>query len=90
MNIIRKGNDKIYQGEQISDVICDQLKEIRTTLKFYMTSYLVCATASMRQFPGLSTKGDRRQTLVWDYYSQLTIINWRSHFCRVNDAFFAV
>lgn len=64
MNIIRKGNDRIDWGEQISDAIFNQLKEARTTLKFYVTSYLVYVVASMRQFPGLSTKGDRRQTLV--------------------------
>lgn len=69
MNIIRKGNDKIDWGEKIRDAIYEQLKEVRTTLKFYMTSYLVYVAASMRQFSGLSTKGDRRKTAIWDYYS---------------------
>lgn len=90
MNIIRKGNDMIDWGEQISDAICEQLKEVRTNLKFYMTFYLVYAVASMRKFPRLSTKGDRRQTPVWDYYSKLTIANWGSHCRRVNDVLFVI
>lgn len=89
-SIIRKGNTKIDWGEQISDALCAQLKEVKTTLKFYMTSYLVNAAASMRQYPSLSTKSDKRLVHVWNYYDQLTIKNQGSHFRRVNDAFFFV
>lgn len=48
MNIIRKGAARIDWGEQINDVLCAQLKEVKVTLKFYMTSYLVYAATSMR------------------------------------------
>lgn len=90
MNIIRKGDAKIDWGEQISDALCAQLKEVKVTLKLYMTSYLLYAAASMKQYPGLSTKGDRRLVPVREYYDQLTIKNQGSHFRRVNDAFFDV
>lgn len=55
-----------------------------------MTSYLVYAIASMRQYPGFSTKDDRRLVPVWDNYYQLIIDNQRSHFRRVNDVAFVV
>lgn len=85
MNIIRKGVAKIDCSEQISDVLCAQLKEVKITLKFYMTAYLVYATTSMKQYPGLSTKGDKRLVPVWEYYDQLTIKNQGNHFRRVNE-----
>lgn len=44
----------------------------------------------MRQYPGSSTKGDRRIVPVWEYYDQLTIKNQGNHYRRVNDAFFDV
>lgn len=90
MKIIRKGVARIDWGEQISDALCAQLKEVKVTLKFYMNSYLVYAVASMRQYPSLSTKGDRRLVPVREYCDQLTIKNQGSHYRRVNDAFFAV
>lgn len=55
-----------------------------------MTSYLVYAAASMRQYLGLSTKGERRLVPVWEYYDQLMIKNQGNHFRRVNDSFFAM
>lgn len=55
IHVIRKNKEK-----QISDALCDQLIKVLTTLKFYMTSYLVYVAPSMRHFPSLSTKGDRR------------------------------
>lgn len=90
MNIIKKGAARIDWDEQISDALFSQLKEVKVTLKLYMTSYMVYATASMRQYPGLSTKGDRRLVPVWNYYDQLTIHNQENHFRRVNDDFFVV
>lgn len=90
INIIRKGATRIDWGEQISDVLCAQLKEVKVTLKFYMTSYLVYVAASMKQYLGLSIKGDRRVVPVWEYYDQLTIKNQGNHYRRVIDAFFAV
>lgn len=90
MKIIRKGAARIDWGEHISDALCAHLKEVKVTLKFYMISYLVYEAASMRQYPGLSTKGDRRLVPVWEYYDQLTIKNQGSLYRRVNDAFFAV
>lgn len=47
MNIIRKGNDKIDRGQQISDAICKQFKEVRTTLKLY--DFLPCVCNRLHQ-----------------------------------------
>lgn len=53
-----------------------------------MNSYLVYLAASLRHFPGLSTKGDRSLIPVWEYYDQLPLRPRRLHFRRVQDAFF--
>lgn len=54
-----------------------------------MTSYLVYAVASMRNFPILSTIGDKRKVLVYEYFTQLTLKESIFYFRRVNDTFFA-
>ncbi|XP_059064729.1 uncharacterized protein LOC131856815 [Cryptomeria japonica] len=54
----KKRAPKIDWGDQIGDALYAQLKEVKITQKFYMTSYLVYEAASIRQYPGLSTKGD--------------------------------
>lgn len=48
MKIIRKGTTKIDWGEKIDDALCIRLKEVKTSLKLYMTSYLVYVATSMR------------------------------------------
>lgn len=78
----------ICWGEIISDALCEQLAVVPTTFTFYMNSYLVYIAASLRHFPGLSTKGDRMLVPVWEYYDQLPLRSSRSHFRRVRDAFF--
>lgn len=63
-HVIRQNKEKIFWEKQISDAICEKLSKAPTTLKFYMTSYLVYITASMRHFPSLFSIGDRRQVEV--------------------------
>ena len=53
-----------------------------------MNSYLVYIVAAMGFFSGLSTKGDRLQVPVWEYYDQITLANNKFHYKRVQDAFF--
>lgn len=64
IRIIRRQKVHIDWGKQISDEIHEQLINAPSTLKFYMTSYLVYAVAVMRQFSGLSTKGNRMMVPV--------------------------
>lgn len=80
IHVIRQNKDKIFWGKQIIDAICEQLTKVSTTLKFYMTSYLVYIAASMRHFPGLTTTGDKRQVEVHEYYTQLVLKESHSHF----------
>lgn len=56
--IIRRKKAHIDWGTQINDEIHEQLINVTTTLKLYMTSYLVFVAAVMRQFLRLSTKGN--------------------------------
>lgn len=88
IHIIKQNKKKIFQGKQIADALCEQLTKVTTTLKFYMTSYLVYVATSMRHFPGLSTTSDRSQVPIYKYFSQLTLSKSVHHFRRVNDAFF--
>lgn len=78
----------ISWGEIISDILCEQLAAVPSTMMFYMNSYLVYIAASHRHFPGLSTKGDRSLIAVWDYYDQLPLRPNRFHYRRVQGAFF--
>lgn len=87
-HVIKQNKEKILWGKQISDAICEQLSKVLTTLKFYMTSYLLYVAASMRHFPCLSILGNRNQVVMHKYYSQLTLKNSHNYFWRVNDVFF--
>lgn len=64
----------ISWGEIISDALCEQLAVVPTTMTFYMNSYLVYLAASLRHFPGHSTKGDLSFIPVWEYYDQLLVV----------------
>ena len=57
-------------------------------MAFYMNSYLVYIVAAMGSFFGLSSKVDRLQVPIWDYYDQITLANSKFHYRRVQDAFF--
>lgn len=59
IKIIKRKKKHVDWGTQISDEIHEQLINVQSTLKFYMTSYLVYVVAIVRQFPGLSTEGNR-------------------------------
>lgn len=87
IGIIRRQKVHIDLGKQISDEI-HELINVPTTLKFYMTSYLVYAAVAMRQFPGLSTKGSRHTVPVYKFFYQLELKESLHHFTRVTDAFF--
>lgn len=65
IHIIRKNKKQIHWGKQIADALCEELTKVPTTLKFYMTSYLVYAVTSMRHFPSLSIARDKSQIHVY-------------------------
>lgn len=88
ISIIVQSKKKIFWGEMISDMLCEQLSQVVNTFTFYMNSYLVYIAASLGSFSGLSTKGDRSLVLVWEYFPQLVLKASRSHYRRVQDAFY--
>lgn len=64
IKIILKGKQQVFWGEKISNFLHEQLNQVHTTHKFYMTSYLVYVATSMRNFLGLTIEGDRKITQV--------------------------
>ena len=85
---IIENKEHIFWGELISTALCQQICNVGTSVPFYMNSYLVYIAAAIGSFSGLSTKGDRLQVPVWEYYDQITLANSKYHYRRVQDAFF--
>ena len=85
---IIENKEHIFWGELISIALYQQICNVGTSVPFYMNSYLVYIVATMGSFLGLSTKGDRLQVPIWEYCDQITLVNSKYHYRRVQDAFF--
>ena len=79
--------EPIFLGELISTALCEQLLNVGSSASFYMKSYLVYIVASMGSFSKISTKGDKLQVPIWEYYDQITYLHRKYHYRRVQDAF---
>lgn len=85
---ILERREHIYWRDIISTRICEQLVHVKSSLSFHMNSYLAYIAATMGTFVGLSTKGDKVLVSIWSYYEQLTFIQSKHHYRRVQDAFY--
>ncbi|KAH9288343.1 hypothetical protein KI387_032460, partial [Taxus chinensis] len=59
MVTIKKNQQGIDWGTLSSNEIDSQMTMVLSTGNFYMFSYVAYATAGMRNYPGLDTKGSR-------------------------------
>lgn len=59
---------------------------MRSSHSFHMNSYIFYIVATMGKFLGLSTKGGRVLIPIWSYYEQITLIQSKYYYRRVQDA----
>ncbi|KAH9296670.1 hypothetical protein KI387_044250 [Taxus chinensis] len=85
---INKADSIINWSEIISDNIGEQLRNVKRTFSFKMTSYLVYAAASQGIFSKLDRCGVLSKDPIFECYPQLTVPACKKDFKVVNDGFF--
>ncbi|KAH9329023.1 hypothetical protein KI387_001131 [Taxus chinensis] len=85
---INKADSIINWAEIISDNIGEQLRSVRRTYNFKMTSYLVYAATSQGIFSKLDRRGILLKDPIFECYPQLTVPECHKDYKVVNDGFF--